>query len=472
MSYIAPTDVSEFSLVKGQGRQLKTAHFLGVCGAGMMPIAHALLHEGVKVSGSDIDLTKGKDLISKGATLHEGHHEDNLNPVDAIVYSTAIPMNNPEILKGEQLGIPLLHRSEMLGLFLQTKESILVAGTHGKTTTTAMLTLLLEAAGFDPWSFVGGKVDEFNGNLRVGTSQYAVAEADESDGSFLKLPRNHAIITNIEPEHLNYWKTEELMYQGFEEFISSLNGSSKLVVCVDDPGIKKLQGRAKGAFIPYSLEDDQCCFYGEIIQESGTGTKLAIYQSGNFLGEVELAVPGRHNASNATGAIALALSLGAEFKKITHSLNTFQGVRRRFTKSQSEAGFLIVDDYAHHPTEIEATVKSARLLARERGGELYAVLQPHRYTRTAEFFHDFAPSLHGVDHLIVTDVYAAGEKEIPDINGKSLSMEISKVNIDSEFISDFKNIKKSIYKRIKKDDIVLLLGAGSVTNLSDLLSRS
>ncbi|CAN5407876.1 UDP-N-acetylmuramate--L-alanine ligase [soil metagenome] len=453
-----------------QNSIIRHAHFIGVCGAGMKPIAHALLSQGVRVSGSDLDLDKGADLLAAGAKLYRGHASDNLQNPDVVVYSTAISDDNPEIARARAEGIPIVHRSEMLGWFLAKKESVLIAGTHGKTTTTTLVSLLLERAGMDPWSFVGGHVREFNGNLRVGGSGLAVAEADESDGSFLNLPRNHAIITNIEAEHLNYWGDERRMFQGFAEFAHGIPKSGNLVVCIDDPGVRRFLSMIDRHVTTYSTQDDTAEFTAHGIKLTGTGSSFDLLRRGKNLGRASIGVPGLQNVANALAAFAMADQLGADISTLLPALAEFRGVDRRFTKTQSEDGYLVIDDYAHHPTEITATVAAARMLATERDGRLVAVFQPHRYSRTQSFFADFGGSFHQVDHLILTEVYASGEPALEGISGSSLQRQISsEIAAPVEFIADFPAIKKRVQNVIKDNDIVLLLGAGSVTKLANLL---
>lgn len=451
--------------------KLQSAHLLGICGAGMQPIARALHHDGVRVSGSDPDAEKGKKLAAAGITFFPHHREENLGTPDVVVFSSAISDENPELHAARLRGIPVVHRSEMLGWFLSRRESILVAGMHGKTTTTALASLLLAAAGMDPWSFVGGSVDEFGGNLRIGGAKYAVAEADESDGSFLNLPRHHAIVTNIEPEHMNYWRTEENLYRGFREFIGAIPPGGSLVACGDDPGIRRLLSQVPGRALTYGIGNGAAEFDTTIADLGGMGSRFRVARRGRDLGEFRLGIPGRHNVANASGAIAMAISLGAEPAPLRDALAEFHGVDRRFRKRPGPAGAMLIDDYAHHPTEIAATLAAARLLAKERGGRLVAVFQPHRYTRTQTFFADFGPSLSGADHAILLDIYGAGEVPIPGISGHDLAALMRRqVSTPVEFIASFETVKNRLEEMLKVDDIVLLLGAGSVTKLCGMLS--
>lgn len=451
---------------------IQSAHLIGICGSGMKALAQALLAIGVKVSGSDNDGDKADGLRAKGAVVYTGHRAENLGTPDVLVYSTAIPESNPEMVAARERGIPMWHRSRMLGWFLGRYESILIAGTHGKTTTTTLQTLLLQAGGFQPWSFVGGHVTEFKGNSLIGGARLAVAEADESDGSFLDLPRQHAIITNIEDEHLNYWKTSEAMFAGFRDFAEALPPEGNLLCSADDPGIGRFLPMIRHRVTLYTVKDDpRARWKARRIELRGSSSSFDLYDGETRLGRVEIGVPGIHNVGNATAAFGLALQLGASFEAIREALVDFHGVDRRFTKSEAPNGVLIIDDYGHHPTEIRVTVEAARRLADERGGRLHCILQPHRYSRTECFFGDFGPSLKGADSVIVMEVYASGEAPIDGVSGARLAELIaSQIAVKSDFINDFSAIKKSVAERTKNGDIVLLLGAGSVTKLVTLLT--
>lgn len=454
-------------------RQLREVHLVGICGSGMKPLAHALMSLGVAVSGSDLDTEKAVALRDRGARVYTGHAADHVGTPDALVYSTAISSENPEMQAARQRGIPLVHRSEMLAYFLRRRESVLVAGTHGKTTSTTLLTLLLEAAGMDPWGFVGGSVPAFGGNLRIGGERLAVAEADESDGTFLNLPRDHAIITNIEPEHLNYWQTEERMFDGFEEFALEVPAQGNLVLCADDPGVSRLLARLARPVITWSTKAQSADYHAADIQLSGSGSSFVLYKGQRRLGPVRLGIPGLHNVSNAVGTLALAMALGGDFEAMAPALAGFHGVDRRFTRKPGPYGSLVIDDYGHHPTEIAVTVQAARLLANERGGRLIVAIQPHRYTRTASFFDAFGPAVRGADLAVVMEIYAAGEEPIPGVSGAKLAEKAaSQLDIPVLFSPDLADTEKIIREHLKKDDTVLLLGAGSVTKLGYLLSSS
>jgi len=448
----------------------RRAHLLGICGSGMKPLAYALLSMGVEVSGTDPASGKEKGLAEKGVRLFDSHAAANLGNPDLLVYSSAISPDNPEMEEARRRGLRIVHRSEMLGWFLARKESMLIAGTHGKTTTTGMAALLFEAAGFDPWAFIGGSLPQFGGNLRIGGDRWAVAEADESDGTFLNLPRDHAVITNIEAEHLNYWGSEERIFQGFKDFLAGMPSGGRLVVCLDDPGVRRLLGETGVEATCYSITGMDAPVQAKKIELRGASSSFDWWIHGECAGRVALGVPGSQNVANALGALALAVKLGADPRLLVSALEGFHGVNRRFTRRESKRGYLVIDDYGHHPTEITATMAAARLLANERGGRLHVVFQPHRYTRTRNFHDQFGPALNGADTLILTDIYAAGEPPIEGVTASRLRDSLEKtLPINPRLVEDFEEIQKSLQLQIKNDDIVLLLGAGSVTTLADLL---
>ncbi|MCC6546515.1 UDP-N-acetylmuramate--L-alanine ligase [Candidatus Sumerlaeota bacterium] len=452
--------------------ELTRVHMIGICGSGMKPLAQALLTIGVKVSGSDPNAGSCGILAEMGAKLYDHHSADHIAGQDCVVYSTAISSDNEELVAARQCGIPVIHRSEMLGWFLARRESVLVAGTHGKTTSTTLLTLLLERQGADPWGFIGGTVKEFGGNVRIGKGIVAIAEADESDGSFHNLPRTHAMITNIEAEHLNYWGSEEKMFEGFAEFVQAMPKDGHLVICVDDPGCRRLLSSSRSWTTTYSVDNPSADFYAASVRMCGEYSTFDLMHNGRRRGRVMIGIPGRQNIANAIGAFAMALKLGCDFEVIRDALSDFHGVDRRFTKRVAPNGALIIDDYGHHPTEMAATIAAARLLAEERAGRLLAVVQPHRYSRTQSFFKQFGPALRSVDHVIITEIYSAGEDAIEGISGESLRNAVAEqVTGPVEFIPEFDQMKKSINAWSKNNDIVLLLGAGSITKLAPQLAQ-
>lgn len=453
---------------------LESVHLIGICGSGMYPLAQALLEEGVQVSGSDINIDKASPLIDQGAPCYLGHAAVNIGSPSVVVISSAIAQDNPELNAARLKGIPIVHRSVMLGWFLHRRRSILIAGTHGKTSTTAMLGLLMKGCGKQSWCFVGGYVPEFNGNFLSGDSGYAIAEADESDGSFLNLPRDHMILTNIEPEHMNYWRTRGRLFDGFRAMIEGIPDNGILALCRDDPGNQEILGTIGRSFVSWSLTNDSKADYraSDIIY---TGDSIEFTFQGSKIDtpiRVHAGVPGEHNVSNLCGSLTMMAELDELDNRAGEALKSFRGVNRRFTKLYAPEGFLVIDDYAHHPTEIAATMRAASRVREERNGRLFVVFQPHRYSRIAELFDAFSTCFEGADELIVMDIYSSGEAPIPGVSSDKLS---DKLELEYHFavqhIPTIPEVEKTLLFRIKSDDIVLLLGAGSVTKLVDLLTQ-
>lgn len=450
----------------------RSAHLIGIGGAGMRSLARALHARGVMVSGSDAaPASKLRDLNECGIRAHSGHAEGNLEMPDVVVFSTAIPENNPELRRARQLGVPLMHRAEMLATFLGHHRPILVAGTHGKTTTTTLVALLLEAAGLDPWAFVGGEVREFGGNVRCGGLEWAVAEADESDGSFLGLPGEFGIITNIESEHLSYWGTDERLFAGFQAF-SERFVPGGLVVCLDDPGIRGLGAFAAKSPVTYGSEGSGARVWYRIVDIKGTGSHFEVHGLGGAALRVQLGIPGLHNVANATGAIALAAAVGADVSRAVEVLADFHGVGRRFTKYPLRNDVLLVDDYAHHATEVHATVEAARLLREERGGRIIAVFQPHRHSRAHHYRHMYGPALCGADVAITTGIYAAGESPIPGFDARTLNDLVAAHRGDrTHFAESCAEACALAHSIARPGDILLFLGAGNITDAAADLAR-
>lgn len=459
----APTTVPSFP---------RSAHLIGIGGAGMRSLARALHARGVMVSGSDAaPAEKLRDLNECGIRAHSGHAESNLEMPDVVVYSTAIPENNPELRRARQLGVTLMHRAEMLAAFLGHHRPILVAGTHGKTTTTTLVALLLEAADMDPWAFVGGEVREFAGNVRCGGLEWAVAEADESDGSFLGLPGEFGIITNIESEHLSYWGTDERLFDGFTRFADRF-AQGGLVTCLDDPGVRALGAFAHKAPVTYGSEDSGALVRYRVIEMKGTGSHFEVLGLATGPLRVQLGIPGLHNVANATGAVALAAAVGADVSRAVEVLAGFHGVGRRFTKYPLRNDVLLVDDYAHHATEVHATIEAARLLRDERGGRIIAVFQPHRHSRAHHYRHMYGPAMAGADIAVTTGIYAAGESPIPGFDARTLNALVgSHREGPTHFADSCAEACALAHSLARPGDILLFLGAGSITDAAAELSR-
>ena len=397
-------------------RELGPIHFVGIGGIGMSGIAEVLLNQGYAVQGSDASENPNVlRLRERGAKIFIGHDASNLGEAEVLVVSTAIRRDNPELAAAREKRLPVVRRAEMLAELMRLKRSIAVAGTHGKTTTTSIVAALLDAGGFDPTVINGGIINSYGTNARLGAGEWMVVEADESDGTFLKLPADVAIVTNIDPEHLDHFKTFDAIKEAFRALVENLPFYGFSVMCLDHPVVQELVGR---------IEDRRVITYGENPQAdvrlldvdlTGGSSRFNVIirdratSKATYLEDLVMPMPGHHNALNATAAIAVAHELGVSVEQIRKALAAFGGVKRRFTKTGTWTGALIFDDYGHHPVEIAAVLRAARASTKTK---VIAVVQPHRYSRLQALFNDFATCFNDADSVIVTDVYAAGEKPI------------------------------------------------------------
>ncbi|KJS83857.1 MAG: UDP-N-acetylmuramate--alanine ligase [Peptococcaceae bacterium BICA1-8] len=438
----------------------------------MSGIAKVLLDLGYKVSGSDLNMTDTtKRLQENGALVYSGHRADNVvEGVDTVVVSTAIPGENEEVKKAQKLNISVIQRAEMLAKLMQNQKAICIAGAHGKTTTTSMIALVLEKNNFDPTVVVGGELNDIGGNAKLGRGEYLVAEADESDGSFLKLLPWSTVITNIEDDHLDHYGSLENIIQAFNEFVDLGGPTGFSVLCVDNPYVKELAKHVPGKLITYGLTESADYTARDIVYE-GLVTKAQIYYKENFIGELELNVPGKHNISNALAAISVGGEFGIENSEILKALKSFQGVQRRFQLIGKVNNIQIVDDYAHHPTEIKATLLAAR---NSHNGRIIAIFQPHRYTRTKFLAKEFGQSFIMADKLILDEVYSAGEKLIPGVTTQNI-VENLPAETDVAYFKEYKDIMNYLASIVKPGDLVITLGAGNIwrvgVDLVDILLK-
>jgi len=395
-------------------KKLDWVHFIGIGGAGMSGIAKVLLDLGYKISGSDLNVTETTKRLGKnGATVFTGHKASNVQKgIDVVVVSSAIPEDNDEVKKAQEFNIPVIQRAEMLAKLMENQKAICVAGAHGKTTTTSMIALVLEKNNLDPTVVVGGELNDIGGNAKLGRGEYLVAEADESDGSFLKLLPWATVVTNIEDDHLDHYGTLENIVEAFRQFINLGSPQGFSILCIDNTFVKKLADQIPGKLITYGIQENAQYTAKDIVYE-GLLTKAKIYFNDNLLGTLELNVPGKHNISNALAAISIGHQLGIDFQDIKEALKGFKGVQRRFQLIGKVNNVQVVDDYAHHPTEIKATLEAAR---NSHSGRLIAVFQPHSYTRTKFLAKEFAASFKAADKVILAEIYSAGEKPIPGVS--------------------------------------------------------
>lgn len=451
------------------GRCDITTHFVGIGGSGMSGIARVLIQKGYKVTGSDLKITPiTAALEGMGAKVYEGHKQENL-PEDTgqVVISTAIPPDNPEVLEARRRGIPIVHRGDMLAKLMEGSKGITVAGAHGKTTITSMISLCLEEAGFDPTMVIGGELRNIGANAKLGQGEFFVAEADESDGSFLKLEPYIAVVSNIEDDHLDYYETVENIARAFRQYIQNVRSDGFSVLCVDDPLLREIAAAGGQKIITYGFNPAARYRIGETFAK-GFSTVGEVFEGEKKLGLLELKVPGHHNMVNALAAIAVCCELGIDFQKAAAALSSFMGAARRFQLLGSARGIDVIDDYAHHPTEIMATLKGAR---QGNPPRIVAVFQPHRYTRTKRLHAEFAKAFADADLVIVNDIYSAGEAPIAGVNASSLVEEIKSCSNSSTIhIPDRGHTVEFLLNNVRSGDMVLVLGAGDVWRVgTDLL---
>ena len=452
----------------GAGR----VHFVGIGGSGMSAIALALLQNGVSVSGSDLKASRNTyQLAGMGALINIGHRAQHVEGAALVVVSTAVPSGNPEIKRAAELGIEIISRGMMLARLMGGKRGIAVAGTHGKTTTTSMVAMILKAAGLDPTYLVGAELNDVGSNAESGSGEFLVAEADESDGSFLLLLPEMAIVTNVEPDHMDFYEDFGQIEDFFGRFLGGIQPGGVAVINGDDGVLRALGDKLAARVVTYGSGEGNTYRWGEIQLRKG-GSEYEVYEHGASLGRVRLNVPGEHNISNSLGALALARQMDISFEVIAAALEGFRGVRRRFQHVGSERGVTLIDDYAHHPTEVAATLKTAR---GECEGRLVCMFQPHRYSRTAHFSRDFGPVFKDADLLILTDIFAAGERPIPGVSGKLLvdSVLEEEPRKSVVYIPKRAEVGTLAARLVRAGDMVLVMGAGDIsqcaTQLRDLL---
>lgn len=438
-------------------------HFIGIGGSGMSGLAKILLELGQPVSGSDLEPTQTtRKLEALGAKIFYGHRRENIPPgTKVVVRSTAISPTNEEILQAHDLGIPVIHRGDFLAELCKKQKSITVAGAHGKTTTTSMLAHVFLQAGLDPTVYIGGELQEIGGNAKYGKGEYLIAEADESDGSFLKLNPYIAVVTNIEDDHLDHYGSKENLVAAFVKFLSLVDQDGFAVLCFDDPVVRGLAPGIKNR-VSYGLNGD-ADYFAKDIECQGNLSKATIYYKEKKLGTLELPLPGLHNMSNALAAIAVSHRLGMDFETVAEGLKTFKSAGRRFQTVGIINGIHIVDDYGHHPTEVKATLKAARQLNPQR---IWAVFQPHRYTRTRQLYKEFGAAFGDADKVIVNSIYPASEQPIPGVTGELIAKEIKSHGIDVKYMEEKREIVDYLAREVKSGDLVITIGAGHIWTVS------
>ncbi|MBU2600172.1 UDP-N-acetylmuramate--L-alanine ligase [bacterium] len=448
---------------------IQNIHLVGIGGVGMCGIAEVLLNLGLKVSGSDV---VNSEVIERlrllGGKIYLGHSENNVEKADVIVVSTAIAKDNIEVIKAKELKIPVIPRAEMLGELMRLKKGIAISGAHGKTSTTSMISLILSKAGLDPTIVIGGKFNNLASNAKFGGGEYFVAEADESDGSFLNLLPIYAIVTNIDYEHLDYYQDLKEIKQTFISFINKVPFYGWVVLCLDDANIRSILPEIKRRYITYGLETDAQVKAINLVSKEFSSYFEVVYHGQN-LGQIRINVPGRQYVNNSLAAIGMALELDISYEIIKKALSSYRSVERRFQIKGNVNGILIIDDYAHHPTEIKATLESASKSVKRR---IIVVFQPHRFSRTKFLYQEFGKSFHLAHEVIVTDIYAAGEAPIEGVEASLIVEEIRKNGQDKvRYISNFEEIIRYLKKIAQPNDLIITLGAGNIYQVSSNLVK-
>ena len=448
-------------------------HFVGIGGIGMSGIAEVLIHAGYTVQGSDLKSSKITDrLADMGATIFVGQKPENLEGAEVIVISSAIKKGNPELDEARRLGLPVVRRAEMLAELMRLRSNIAVAGTHGKTTTTTMVAALLDAGGIDPTVINGGIIHAYGSNARVGAGEWMVVEADESDGTFNRLPATIAIVTNIDPEHMEHWGTIENLRKGFDDFVSNIPFYGLAVLCTDHPEVQALLGRVTDRRVVTFGFNGQADVRAVNLRYSGGSAYFDIaLGEGQVIEGCTLPMPGDHNVSNALAAVAVARHLGMKRAEIKEALENFRGVNRRFTKVGDVGGVTIIDDYGHHPVEIAAVLKAARqAVADNEGARVIAVHQPHRYSRLSSLFDDFCTCFNDADVVGIAEVFAAGEDPIPGASRDDLvSGLIAHGHRDARAVESEEALELLVRAEARPGDIVVCLGAGTISAWANAL---
>jgi UDP-N-acetylmuramate--alanine ligase len=448
-------------------KRYQQVHFVGIGGVGMSGLAEVILTLGYRVTGSDARRTEAVERLERlGAKVHVGHAAAHIEGAHVVVYSSAVATDNPELQAARQRGIPVIPRAEMLAELMRVKHGIAIAGTHGKTTTTSMVGAVLAEAGFDPTLVVGGRVRALGSNARLGQGEFLVAEADESDGSFLRLMPTIAVVTTIDAEHLDYYRDVAAIRETFLSFVNKVPFYGAAVLCADQPHIQAILPRVEKRVITYGLTAPADLVAASVRLRELTA-RFEVLHRGDALGELQLQVPGLHNVANALAAAAVGLDLEVPFAVIQRALAAFTGVQRRFQVRGEAAGVLVVDDYGHHPAEIRATLAAAR---RGFDRRLVVVFQPHRYTRTLYLHDEFLSAFGDADVLFVIDIYPAGEPPIPGVHARTLAEGIAqRSGRDVRYVGDRTELLEQVLQAVRAGDLALTLGAGDIGGLADQL---
>jgi UDP-N-acetylmuramate--alanine ligase len=443
--------------------RVRHVHFVGVGGIGMSGLAEILRTLEFDVSGSDLREGENTRALQRlGVRIDVGHRMENVRGADVVVYSSAVGNDNPELVEARAQGVPVITRAEMLAELMRVKYGIAIAGSHGKTTTTSLVATILRAAGFDPTVVVGGRMAALGSNARLGAGDLLVAEADESDGSFLRLTPTIAVVTNIDPEHLDFYGTHEALKNAFVQFIEKVPFYGLAVLCLDHPHVQELLPRIGRRHVTYGLTP-QADYHSRAIEHRGLSSSFVAYRRGEPLGEFVLRMPGRHNVLNTLAAIAVADELEVPLDATKHALATFNGVARRFTIVREIDGIVLVDDYGHHPAEVEATLSAARSAY---SGRVIVAFQPHRYSRTQLLFEEFTRAFNNADVLFLVDIYAAGEAPLPGVTAEHLARGIAEHGHHAvRYVKERSTLADQIARTAAPGDVVIALGAGDINKI-------
>jgi UDP-N-acetylmuramate--alanine ligase len=451
---------------------LQSVHLVGIGGAGMSALARVLLARGARVSGSDIKESRGlAALRALGAEISVGHRAENLDGSRTVVVSSAIPQANAEVRAARESGLPILQRAQVLALLMREHRGVAIAGTHGKTTTTSMIAMVLRYAGLDPTFLIGGDLNEVGTNAHAGEGEWLVAEADESDGSLLWLAPEIAVVGNIEADHLDHYSDEAEIRETFVAFLANLPaGTGTAVLGTDDEGVRAIMPRVDRSIVTFGLSEG-ADWSGRIVERGPAGQRVTVRHGGEEAGTFYLGVPGEHNVRNALATFAVAELVGVSFGIVAEEIARFAGVQRRFQIRGNAGGVTFVDDYAHHPTEVRATLAAAR----EQGwARIVAVFQPHRYSRTLHLGRQLGEALSAADRVVVTDVYGAGEQPIPGVSGRVVldGVLAARPRALVAYLPKPGDVSSFIVARAEPGDLVLTIGAGDVTMLADEVIRA
>ncbi len=449
---------------------IKKIHFVGIGGIGMSGIAEVLINKGFQVSGSDINESENTRYLEKlGAKIFIGHSEKNIEGAEVVTYSSAVTVDsNPETLAALRKKIPIIRRAEMLAEVARLNYCLSIAGTHGKTTTTSMLALVLLRAGIDPTVIVGGRLKDLGGtNARLGNGEWTIVEADEYDRSFLQLSPAVAVLTNIESDHLDIYVEFNQLKEAFEQFANKVPFYGFVCAGIDCENVRSILGQINKKIITFAITRKEADYFIDNIRYNNFSSTCDVYERGKLLGEITINVPGEYNIKNALAAISVARQFNIDFEIIQKVIAEFRGVFRRFEIKGETQGAIIVDDYAHHPTEIQETLRGAKNYANKR---VIAIFQPHTYTRTADLYEEFASSFKDADVVFITDVYPAREKPIQGVTGELIAKAAEKKGLKNVYyVENKEDIPLKIKEIIQKDDIIMTIGAGDIWKIADKL---